>query len=323
MRFMKAVHRTEYGPPDLLEVKELPTPVPGDDEVLVRVRATTVNRTDCGGLWGRPYVYRLFAGWPRPKHTATGTDFAGDVEAVGKKVTNFKPGDRVWGFNDNSAGTHAQYVTFRSSLGIAPMPAGIDYGFAAACIEGGHYALNFLDRVRLGADSRVLVNGGTGAIGSAAIQLLKAEGVHVTAVCGPDHVARVAALGADRVIDYSRQDFTREDETYDFVFDAVGKSTFGACKAILGPRGVYVSSELGPGAENLYLSLLTPLGRGKKVVFPLPVNIPRSLQRLSALVEQGKFKPLVDRTYRLDQIREAFVYVASGQKIGNVLLDVG
>lgn len=321
---MKAVYRTHYGPPETLEVKDVPTPEPRDHEVLVRVRATTVNRTDCGGLWGKPFVYRFFAGFPRPKHTATGTDFAGDVEAVGQKVTRFKPGDRVWGFDDNLAGTHAQYVTFREDKGIGLMPAGVDYAFAVACIEGGHYAINFLEKVRLSPESRVLVNGGTGAIGSSAIQLLKAEGIqHVTAVCGPENVARVAALGADRVIDFSHEDFTKEDVTYDFVFDAVGKSTFGACKRILAPRGIYVSSELGPGAENLYLALFTPLGRGKKVLFPLPVDTPRSLKRMAALVEQGKFKPLVDRTYRLEQIREAFTYVASGQKIGNVLLDVG
>jgi NADPH:quinone reductase-like Zn-dependent oxidoreductase len=317
---MKAAFRTRYGGPEVLEVKEVPKPEPRAGEVLVRVRAATVSRTDCGALWGAPFVYRFFVGWPRPRHTATGSDFAGEVEAVGEGVTAFRGGDRVWGFDDNSAGTHAQYVSFPAGKAIATIPAGIDYAEAAASAEGAHYALNFLRTVPAVPGRRALVNGATGAIGSSAVQLLKQRGVHVTATCATPHLARVQALGADRVIDYLKEDFTKEDTRYDFVLDAVGKSTFGACKPILAPGGRYASSELGPRAENLYLALLTPLLRGKRVMFPFPLDIKGSLALVRSLLEQGRFRPLMDRSYRLEEIREAFTYVASGQKIGNVVL---
>ena len=321
---MKAAFRTGYGPPDVLDVTDVPMPEPARGEVLVRVRATTVNRTDCGALWGEPFVFRFFTGLPTPSHTATGSDFAGDVEAVGKDVTAFRVGDRVWGFDDNCAGTHAEYVTFSARKAIATIPPGIDYAEAVASAEGAHYAINFLRMVRPGAGRQVLVNGATGAIGSAAVQLLKHHGVHVTAVCATPHLALVTSLGADRVIDYLTQDFTKEDAQYDVVLDAVGKSTFGACKPILKPRGVYISSELGPGGENVYLALLAPLlGRNKKrVLFPFPLDIKGSLARMRDLLDQNKFRPVIDRTYRLDAIREAFTYVASGQKIGNVILSM-
>jgi NADPH:quinone reductase-like Zn-dependent oxidoreductase len=323
MMSMKAVYRTRYGPPGVLEVEESPRPEPRAGEVLVRVHAATVNRTDCGGLWGAPFVYRFFAGLRRPKHTATGSDFAGEVEAVGRGVTAFRVGDRVWGFDDNGAGTHAQYVTFAADRAITTIPTGLDYAQAAACAEGAHYAINFLRKVPVEAGRRALVNGATGAIGSAAVQLLAHQGVHVTAVCATPHVDLVLSLGAARVIDYLNEDFTKEDARYDFVLDAVGKSTFGACKPILKPGGRYVSSELGPGAENLYLALVTPLLGARRVMFPFPVDIKGSLLRVRDLVEQGKFRPVIDRTYPLEQIRDAFTYVASGQKIGNVILTLG
>jgi NADPH:quinone reductase-like Zn-dependent oxidoreductase len=317
---MKAVYRSRYGSPEVLEVREVPTPVPGPDEVLVRVHAATVSRTDCGGLWGTPFVYRFFAGLPRPRHTATGCDFAGEVAAVGRDVTTFRPGDRVWGFDDNSAGTHAQYVAFPVRRAIRPMPANLDYTQAVACAEGAHYAVNFLRKVPAEPGRTALVNGATGAIGSAAVQLLVHAGVSVTAVCATPHVGLVRSLGPARVIDYLNEDFTAGDARYDFVIDAVGKSTFGRCRRILERRGRYVSSELGPGAQNLFLAMVTPLLGGRSVRFPLPVDIEASLSRITALVEQGRFRPVIDRTYPLEQIRDAFTYVASGQKIGNVIL---
>jgi NADPH:quinone reductase-like Zn-dependent oxidoreductase len=317
---MKAAYRSRYGPPEVLEVRDVPTPVPAPDEVLVRVHAATVSRTDCGGLWGAPFVYRFFTGLRRPRHTATGCDFAGEVEAVGKDVTTFRWGDRVWGFDDNSAGTHAQYVTFPTSQAIMPMPAGLDYAQAVACAEGAHYAVNFLRKVPAEPKRTALVNGATGAIGSAVVQLLVNAGVSVTAVCATPQVALVRALGPDRVIDYLNEDFTAGDARYDFVIDAVGKSTFGRCRRVLKRRGRYVSSELGPGAQNLFLAMVTPLLGGKSVRFPLPLDIKASMSRITALVEEGRFRPVIDRTYPLEEIRDAFSYVASGQKIGNVIL---
>lgn len=320
---MKASFRTRYGPPEVLEVREVPKPEPRRGEVLVRVHATTVSRTDCAALWGTPFVYRFVVGLPRPRQTATGCDFAGDVEAVGPDVTAFRVGDRVFGFDDSCVGTHAEYVTFAADKALVTIPAGVDYADAVASAEGAHYAINALRKLPAEAGRRGLVNGATGAIGSAAVQLLEHNGVHVTAVCAGPHVDLVRSLGADRVIDYLSEDFTKQNERYDFVLDAVGKSTFGACKPILADDGIYISSELGPRAENLYLPLVGALLRGKRVRFPFPIDVKGSLSRMRELLERGRFRAVIDRSYALDQIREAFTYVASGQKIGNVILAIG
>lgn len=319
---MRTAFRDRYGSPDVLSVRDVPRPEPAAGHVLVRVRAATVNRTDCAALSGTPFIFRFFVGFPRPR-PGTGSDFAGDVVAVGSGVTRFRPGDRVWGFRDNGAGSHAQFLAFPADGRIAPMPAGVAYDIAAASLEGAHYAINIINKVRLTAGQRVLVNGATGGIGSAAVQLLKRHDVHVTAVCAPGYTDRIAALGVDRAIDYASVDFTQEDAQYDFVFDTVGKSTFGRCQRVLGPRGIYISSELGPWGQNLLFAMVTPFGRGRKVVFPIPFDVNATLTLMSTLLETGAFAPLIDRRYALDEIRDAFAYVASGEKIGNVLLSLG
>lgn len=317
---MRTAYRTEYGPPEVLSVRELPKPTVAPGEVLIRVRAASVNRTDSGILRGKPWVFRFFCGLWRPKFVATGSDFAGDVEAVGAGVTRFSPGDRVWGFDDNSLGSHAEYMTFHEDNAILTLPEGLTYEEAVACTEGAHYAINFINKVSLRAGQTALVNGGTGAIGSAAIQLLKHHGVAVTAVCAAEHFGLVESLGASRVIDYQTDDFTRHPASYDLVFDAVGKSTFGQCKPLLAERGVYISSELGPGGQNLLLAAVTPLLGGKRVRFPIPLDPKGSLTLIKRLVEQKEFRPVIDRRFPLEQIQEAFRYVESGQKIGNVIL---
>lgn len=319
---MKAAVRYAYGPPESIQVAEIPTPEPKPDEVRVLVMATTVNRTDIGVLTGKPYLMRAFAGFPNPKIPVTGTDFAGVVDKVGEAVTGFSLGERVWGFADNGCGTHGEFVCFSTQKAILPIPEGVDFATIVACAEAAHYAINFLNKVTLEPGDHVLVNGGTGAIGSAAIQLLKSRGIQVTAVCHEIHVEKVRDLGADRVIALEKEDFTKEKIEYDFVFDAVGKSRFSLCKPILKPGGIYISSELGPNWENLTLAMTTPLFGDKKVIFPIPSNLLGSMKTIQDLLLQGKFKPLIDRTYTLDQTREAFVYVASGQKIGNVILDL-
>jgi len=316
---MKAAVRDRYGPPDVISVRDVPRPEPATGQVLVRVYATTVSRTDCAALSGTPFIFRFFVGFPRPR-PVTGSDFAGEVASVGAGVTRFRPGDRVWGFRDNGASSHAQFLTFPADGPIAPMPAGVPYDLAGASLEGAHYAINFINKVQLVAGQRVLVNGATGGIGSALVQLLKRHGVHVTAVCPGEYTNRILALGADRVVDYASVDFTQEDSQYDFVFDAVGKSTFGRCRRILAPRGVYISSELGPWGQNLLFALVTPLGRARKVVFPVPMDVNATLSLMSILLETGAFTPLIDRRYSLDDVRAAFTYVAAGRKIGNVLI---
>lgn len=319
---MRAAVRLRYGSPEQLQIAERETPTISDHEVRIQVHATTVNRTDLGHLSGKPYIVRLFWGFSKPKNPVTGTDFAGVIVEVGQGVSRFKVGDRVWGFHDDGAASHAEYTAFSVTKGIALIPASLPFDEAVACAEGAHYAYNFLNKISLKPGDKVLLNGATGAIGSAMLQMLNEMGADITAVCATPHIERIKALGASRVFDYLKEDFTAHGGKYRAVLDAVGKSTFFKCKHLLSPGGIYISSELGPYWQNPFLALITPLLRGKKVVFPIPSNVPRSLESISASVEKGAFKPLIDRRYTLDQVSEAFAYVATGEKIGNVVLKI-
>jgi NADPH:quinone reductase-like Zn-dependent oxidoreductase len=297
--------------------------MPAADEVLVRVHATTVNRTDCANLTARPFIMRFIVGLFRPRLRTPGTDLAGVVAAVGSDVTAFAVGDRVFAFKDTGLSSQAEVAACKADAHLARMPEGVDWTEAAASVEGAHYARNFLNKVTVARGQSVLVNGATGAIGSALVQFLVREGVRVTGVCAGRGVERVQAMGAERVIDYEAEDFTRVTSRFDCVFDAVGKSTFFRCRRLLAPRGVYVSSEFGPWLQNAWLSLLTPLGRGRRVAFPFPGGIADSLAFVRARLEDGSFRPLIDRRYSLDRVREAYEYVLSGQKLGNVVLETG
>ncbi|HEX6469746.1 MAG TPA: NAD(P)-dependent alcohol dehydrogenase [Streptosporangiaceae bacterium] len=273
---MKAAAHTRYGLPEVVRVRDVARPAVGDRDVLVRVHATTVNRTDCAYRAARPLFMRLLTGLTRPRRTILGTEFAGVVEVVGRGVTSFAVGDRVFGYNEGAFGAHAEYLSVPENGSIATVPAGVTFEQAAASTEGAHYALAFIRHAGAQAGQDVLVYGATGGIGSAAVQLLKSLGVTVTAVCAAENLALVRGLGADRVVDYTAGDFTRDEQSYDAVFDAVGKSTFGRRRRLLKPGGVYVSSELGPWAQNLILALVTPLLRGRTVRFPLPRDNRRS-----------------------------------------------
>lgn len=317
---MKAIVHTRYGSPDVLEFRDVPKPTPGAREVLVKVHAATVNRTDCGVLRGKPYIVRLFTGLFGPVKQISGTDFAGVVEEVGSEVTTFKPGERVFGFNDDGLRSHAEYLVIHEGKGIASMPEGLSFTQAAASLEGAHYFYNFALKVKIDPGDNILLNGATGAIGSAGVQILKHFGARVTAVANTPNLELVRSLGADDVIDYLKEDFTRSEGQFKYIFDAVGKSSFGKCKHLLVPGGVYMSSELGPGAENVYLPLTTAITGGKRVFFPLPLNIRRSIAFIKGMIENGEFRPVIDRTYLLEQTAEAFRYVETGQKTGNVVV---
>ena len=324
---MRAAVFNAYGPPDVVHVAEVDKPAPGDDELLVKVHATTVNRTDCAYRSARQFVLRFWTGLSRPtKRPVLGTEFAGEVEAVGSSVTSFSPGDRVFGYVEGTFGAHAQYLTIPEDGSLAVIPADLTYEEAAPATEGSHYALSSLLRAKVCSGQDVLVNGATGAIGSAAVQLLTAVGVRVTAVCGTPDLELVRGLGADKVVDYTAGDFTDDDRRYDVVFDAVGRSSFGRCRRLLKPGGIYVSSELGPWLQNAILSLVTPIaGRSfdrKKVVFPFPEIDQAMVRRFARLMESGAFRPVVDRRYPLDDIVEAYRYVETGQKIGSVVIVV-
>jgi len=322
---MKAIVYTKYGPPSVLQLKEIEKPIPKDNEVLVRVHATTVNRTDCATIRAIPFFARIATGLLRPKKQIPGTEFAGEVEAAGRDVLSFKVGDKVFGFDDQGTEAHAQYTAIPENKVMA-IPEGATYEQAAASIEGAHYAYNFINKVKLKKGQKVLVNGATGAIGSAAVQLLKYFDVNVTAVCATSNIDLVKSLGASRVIDYTKSDFTKDDQKYDVVFDAVGKSSFLKCKHLLQLGGVYISSDLGYMAQNLILPLITPVIKpllgNKKTIFPTPTDIRGSMLLIKNLIEQGKFKTVIDRKYPLEQIIEAYQYVEKGHKIGNVVIMV-
>jgi NADPH:quinone reductase-like Zn-dependent oxidoreductase len=316
---VRKARRERYGPPEVIGVVEVERPTPRRDEIVVRVQAATVNRSDCAVLFAQPFFMRLMTGLLRPKRDDLGSDFAGEVEAVGPDATRFAVGDRVWGFHDMGLGSHAQCLLIREAA-AEPMPDGVGFDDAAASIEGAFYAHNFMNKVDVHAGSRVLVNGATGAIGSALLQLCKNAGATVTAVGNTKNLDLLRSLGADDVIDYETTDFTRCGQTFDYIFDSVGKSTFGKCRPLLAPRGVYISSELGPGWQNPFLALVTPLLGGRQVGFPFPQDVAGFLGLMRGWLEAGRFRPVIDRRYALDDIREAFAYVASGQKTGNVVL---
>jgi NADPH:quinone reductase-like Zn-dependent oxidoreductase len=318
---MKAAVRFKYGLPGDLSIKELDTPTPKPNEVLIRVHATTVNRSDCHVLSGRPLVMRLFTGLFKPRSSITGSDFAGQIEAAGPDVRSFKAGDKIMGFSGGFGfGSHAQYFTLteaKAKKAMITMPSNLTYHEAAACLEGAFYAAAQINPLKPKPGQKALVYGATGAIGSSYVQFLKHYGVYTTAVCKGQNRELVRSLGADKVIDYTTEDFTTDNERYDFIFDAVGKSSFAKCKKLLKKNGIYTSSG---GAINLLLILITPLLGGKKVIFSFPKGIVTELNFIKGLIEKGSFRPVIDRKYAIDEIVEAYQYVASGQKLGNVII---
>jgi len=320
---MRAALITRYGPPDVVKVGDAPKPVPATDEVLIRVHAATVNRTDCGEL--RPGVIgRLVFGLRRPSRTIFGMDVAGVVEAVGAGVTAFRPGDRVFGMCPHRRnGAQADYVCLPQTAPIALMPANLGFDEAVVC-EGAYYANSGLTRFHVGPGHKILVYGASGAIGSAAVQLAKARGAEVTAVVPTRHMALARSLGADRVIDYTAEDFSRIGPRFDFVFEAVGKTSFFRYRRLLKPEGTFMATDAGPWGQYLPLLLWSAIARNNRVLVPLPPRGggPGFVAFLKARMEAGQFRAVVDRTYPLEAIVEAYRYVETGQKAGIVVIKV-
>lgn len=317
---MKAVIYTKYGPPEVVSVMETGKPQPGPKEVLIKIHATTVNRTDCGFRSAEYFVSRFWSGLFRPHIKILGNEFAGEIVGIGREVTLFRIGDRVFGYDDSRFGGHAEYKVMEENGTLLTIPDQLAYHEAAPITEGSHYALSNIRAAKVKTGDHVLVNGATGAIGSAAVQLLRYFGAHITAVCATPHIDLVKRLGADVVIDYLTADFTQTGRKFDFIFDAVGKSSFGRCKPLLKKKGVYVSTELGKNGENIPLALLTPLFGGRKIIFPIPKFSNDDIRFLKERVTNGDFMPVIDRHYPLDQIVGAYRYVETGQKIGNVVI---
>ena len=317
---MKAVVYQRYGSPNVLKVQDVPAPTPNANQILVNVRATTVNRTDCHMRLATPAVWRLYLGLTRPKHSILGSEFAGDVTAVGTGVTSFAAGDSVFGMS--GFGAHAEYLCVRESRSVAPKPATMTYAEAAAVCDGAMAALTCLRKAKLQRGQRILIYGASGSVGTAAVQLAKHLGAEVTAVCGTRNLGLVRSLGADAVIDYTQADFTKTGQTYDVVLDAVGKSTYLRCRTLLKPGGVYVPTDGGPLYQNLVAALVTwKLGR-KKAMLAITKSTKRDILFLKDLIEAGTYRAVVDRRYPLEAIAEAHRYVETGRKTGNVVVIV-
>jgi NADPH:quinone reductase-like Zn-dependent oxidoreductase len=325
---MKAVVYDRYGPPEVLRIVDVPKPEPKEDELLVKVRASTVNRLDvhtreANVKSGRAvsFLSRLVSGVRGPRQRILGTEFAGVVEAVGSEVREFKAGDEVFGLTGLRFGTHAEYTTVRESSRVALKPANATFEEAAAVCDGFMNALWCLKQVDLRPGRTILVYGASGSIGTAGVQLAKHFGADVTAVLTAANFDLLKSLGAREVIDYTQEDFTKNGKTYDVIFDAVGKESFRRTKGSLNRGGCYLATD---GFRNLVLTPWTRLFGDRKVSFVIPPRFPQEdLLLLKQLIEAGKYRAVVDRVYPLDQVVEATTYVASEQKVGNVVLKIG
>jgi NADPH:quinone reductase-like Zn-dependent oxidoreductase len=316
---MRAVVHDRYGPPEVLRLADVERPVPKDDEVLVRVHASSVTRTDTGLRSSEYFFTRVFTGLLRPKKKIPGLELAGVVEAVGATVTEFQVGDEVFGIKE---GANAEYVCVREGGVLAHKPAAITFEQAAAVCDGALVARTCLLRADLRKGLTIVVYGASGSIGTAAVQLAKHFGADVTAVCNTKNVELVRSLGADEVVDYQQDDFTKNGSTYDVIFDAVGKHSFRRCRHSLKPRGIYITTDLGFLWHVPILMLLTRWIGSRKATLGIGKYRPEDLLLLKELIEAGKYRAVIDRTYPLEDVVEATRYVETGQKTGNVVLTV-
>lgn len=318
---MKAVVNEQYGSPDVLEIQDVPVPNPGAGEILVKVHATTVGRTDACALRAHPWFMRPYTGLVRPKRRVLGLDFSGTVEAVGEGVTKYSVGDRIFGLTPGGYGAHAEYVCLAADSTVAHMPTG--KGFQEVVVgEGAWYANTYLEKFALKPGHKILVYGASGAIGTAAVQLSKIRGAEVTTVVSTPHVDLARQLGADHVIDYTVEDFTQIGQSFDFVLDAVGKTSYFQCRPLLKPGGVFAATDLGPGWQNVWLALWSSLTGSGRVVFPTPRDDPPFLEFLAERMEAGEYRAVIDRSYPLANIADAYRYVETEQKAGIVVVEV-
>ena len=320
---MRAIVHDRYGPPGVLRLEDVERPLPADDEVLVKIRATTVTRTDCAIRAARPFIWRFFAGIRRPKRRILGIELAGEVAAVGVAVSEFEVGDEVFGGSPGRFGAHAEFVCVPESGALARKPSGLSDDEAAAVCDGFVQAVSALTTADLREGQRILVYGASGSLGTAAVQLARHRGAHVTAVCGTKNVELVRSLGADEVVDYQKQDYTKNGETYDVILDAVGFHSFSHCRDSIVPGGIFVPTELGRfHLENLLLTLATKWLGKRRVRFGVARWSKREVLRVKQLIEAGEYRAVIDRSYPLEDVVEATRYVETLQKTGNVVLTV-
>ena len=324
---MKAIVYTKYGPPDVLHLEEVEKTTPKDNEVLIKIYATTVTTGDVNARGfvfvprGFGFVSRLMFGLGKPQKTILGVEFAGEIEATGKDVTLFQKGDRVFGISGAGLGAYAEYKCMPETGGLAIKPAKLTYEEAAVIPNGALTALTFLRNLgNIQRGQKILINGASGSVGSAAIQIAKYFGAEVTGVCSAANMELVKSLGADQVIDYTRQDFTKSNETYDIIFDTVGKTSFSGCKNALKQKGLYLAGA--GGLREFGQMAWTSMTGGKKVIAGASSERTEDLIFIKKLAEMGKIKPVIDQRYPLEQTADAHRYVDKGHKKGNVVITV-
>jgi len=320
---MKAIICTKYGTPDVLELKDVAKPIPKNNEILIKVHAAVVGPADCAFRKGDPFIVKIIYGLRQPKYPIMGTEFAGEIEGIGKDVTLFKKGAEVIGLSPDKFGAHAEFMCLPESKAMVLKPKNMTFVDSVALCDGLPTAYTFLHvAAKIKKGDKILINGASGAVGSAAVQLAKYYGAEVTGVCSNANVDLVKSIGADYVIDYKKEDFTNNSKVYDIVFDAVGKSSFSECQNILSKNGTYLSTF--PSLGIVFQMLLTSFSNGKKAKFVTAglMQNKDNLNFLKKLAEEGQLKPLVDRVYSLEQTSEAHRYVDMGHKKGSVVIQL-
>jgi NADPH:quinone reductase-like Zn-dependent oxidoreductase len=319
---MKAVVQDRYGPPEVLRFEDVERPVPKADELLIRIRATTVTQTDAHARAANPFLWRLIGGWRRPKWRTLGVELAGEVEATGTTVMEFQVGDDVFGM-PSAFGAHAEFICLPENAPLAHKPTGMSFEEAAAVCDGVFQALTTLRAANVGKGRRIVIYGASGSLGTAAVQLAKHFGAHVTAVCNTANVALVRSLGADEVVDYLREDFTKKGQTYDAIIDAVGKYSFLRGQRALSRGGVYIATDLGRFLlETFTMTLVTRWVGTKRVKMEVAQRNKKDVLFLKKLIEDGNYRAVIDRRYPWEQVVDAHKYVETWQKAGSVVLTV-
>ncbi len=319
---MKAAVNERYGSPDVLDIREPAYTGAESGEILVKVHATTVGRTDSCALRAHPFFVRPYTGLLRPKRKVLGLDFAGMVKLVGKGVTKLMQGDRAFRVDTAGGyGAHAEYVCLPEDGAVSAMPSGTHFKEVVVC-EGAWYADTYLRKFKLKPGDKILIYGASGAIGTSAVQLSKFYGAEVTAVVSTPHLDLARCLGADRVVDYTAEDIAQIGDSFDFILDAVGKTSFFRCRPLLKPEGVFAATDLGPWWQNVILTIWSSLTGSRRVVFPTPHSSQSFVEFLKARIEAGEFYAVIDRKYHLSNIADAYRYVETEQKAGIVVIEV-
>jgi NADPH2:quinone reductase len=320
---MKAIVYKKYGSPNVLEPSNVEKPIPKASEVLIRVYATTVTSADCMMRRGDTFSSRILLGFTRPKkkYQILGTEFSGKIEAAGCKVKKFKPGDEVYAFRGFGTGCYAEYKCMNENGSIALKPVNMEFPEAASVVDGATTALFFLkEKANIQKGQKVLINGASGSIGTFAVQLAKYFGAEVTGVCSAKNITLVESLGADKVLDYTKVDFTKTGDTYNIIFDTIGKSSFAKCKQALESNGKYLVTVM--SLKHVLQSFLSKFRNKKKVMFGMSVNKTKALNFIRTLIEEGKLLTLINKQYPLEKLREAHAYVEKGHKKGNVVITI-